>query len=313
MLFLLVITLQTVHGYGFLPLPPLIFIRFGEKVGFDYSGFYHLVAQVSLQNKSVYPKYERAGEPQGIYLYNQEKIWRLSFENANGLGEAFNLINTNRSRIPPTDGWQKIITAWNWNNQEKKFILSIENSDLAPANVDIYFYPHNISVPPARITILSSLSEKRSGEYILMASKHNGFPVYGGHGHDTFIYVSKYNIEVLKVIYIWVIGFNISDYQGEIISFPVGEDNILSYFPPISPTNWPDWKNVGTQEEILLQPNRDQIKEKTSSTLICNKNLDNRGIKYRNEHISSLLLIQSSDRRRCNAHPDCEGGEDELH
>ena len=323
--------LHNCASYSLLPLPPLIYIRVSGLIGATYSGYYQLVAPVSLHKKNVYPVYELANAP--VKLFNKDKIWRLGYQSAQGgISEAFNLVNTNMSRIPPKVGWQRIITARgsncqgaedcveSWFDPEKPFVLSLENSDLVPANVDIYFYPDRISWNPARITILPSLLGIRSGEYILMAEKHNGFPVYGGRGHNTFIYVGKYNIEVLNTLYIWLIGTNISDYQGQIISQPAAEDDVVSFFPASSPANWPDWTNIGSDDEIVLQQ-KSQRTGRNNSFLLCNKQVikykeayrDKEGIvKYRDRYTPSLLLLSESDRRRCNAHPDCEEREDEL-
>ena len=209
MYILLVMLLHNGASYSLLPLPPLLYIRVGELIGVTYSGYYQLVAPVSLHTKNAYPVCELANAP--VKLFNKDKIWRLGYQTAQeGISETFNLINTNKSRIPPKVGWKRIITARgshcqgeedcveSWFNPDYPFVLSIENSDLVPANVDIYLYPDITSWNPARITILPSLPGIRSGEYILMAEKHNGFPVYGGRGHNTFIYVGKYNIEVLN-------------------------------------------------------------------------------------------------------------------
>ena len=102
--------LHNCASYSLLPLPPLIYIRVGTLIGVTYSGYYQLVAPVSLHKKNVYPVNELANAP--VKLFNKDKIWRLGYESAQGgISEAFNLINTNMSRIPPKVGWQRIITA----------------------------------------------------------------------------------------------------------------------------------------------------------------------------------------------------------
>ena len=132
-----------------------------------------------------------------------------------------------------------------------------------------------MSWPPDSITLQSTRAEITAGEYILMATKHNNFPVYSGRYHDTFIYVSKYNIELLGALYIWVIGTNISDYQGEIISYPDAVDDVQTFFPASSPLLWPDWTNIGSQEEIILQHTSDKVL-RNNSVLLCKK----KNIKY---------------------------------
>ena len=206
---------------------------------FDYYRTWNLITGLYKLNRAEnnHQKYDHIEGHSSIYYsqysnnysqysnYYSEHIWHISDY----------YINFAQTRIPPLHGWRY-----------SEYCRYCPNPVIDPGLV-LYFYPEELTSPPDRIS-LKTYSDEVSGSYSLLATTHNEFPTYQS---KRFLYVRKYT----NKRYLWVIGSNISDDHGDLISFPFPPTDPLIYFPlpSSSPLSWPDWINTGTPNNPVLE------------------------------------------------------------
>ena len=170
--------------------------------------------------------------------------------------------------------------------------------------MELFYYPAELSKPPTALR-LKTISENISGKYTLLGTRHNHFPTYKifFKRRKRYLYVRKYT----NLRYLWVIGSNVSDSHGEIISFPFPSlaPSIKSPIPASSPVRWPDWINTGTPSHPVMERRNGVKKHRFENrTLFCLNKL---------RHDYPILMMEEEDPRRCNVHHDCVDGSDEYY
>jgi hypothetical protein len=198
-------------------IPTMLYCDYGFS---QYSGGFYRLTNTTYNAR---PSYQNTRYDNNTISYQDNK-WIITSK-----GRPW-WTNPAQTRIPPQ-------TDWLWGG-----------AAYAARNVVLYSYPEELS-PPANITLKTGYSaDGVSGHYTLMSNRHNEFPVYKGQGLGRYLFVRQY-----KSSYLWTIGSKISYDEG----FPITRSSVPADFhkalPASSPASWPDWTNIGTLEEPILQ------------------------------------------------------------